>query len=165
MEVRGMTTYTDVRDAFAESGPRALNDVVCGLVQELSQRLSGEYRAGAEQRLKSQEELRDRWMNRCAWCGKRIQEDVPHPGISAQSRPEVDLGAEGLFVEMILELADKKTYAVRTTPDLPAGREALELVFSHCSQECTRECLGAVEQELALLGRPGGKTDDKLRRL
>jgi hypothetical protein len=106
---------------------------------------------------KSQRELTDKWMNRCAWCSKRVQEDAPCYGISAQTRPEVDLGEEGPLVEITLELTDKKTYAIRTTADSPARQEGWDLIFFLCSEECAHKLHDALEQEVGLLGRPLGR--------
>jgi hypothetical protein len=109
--------------------------------------------------MKSQKALRDKWMNRCAWCGKLVPEDAPCFGISAKIRPEVDLGGEGPLVEMTLELTDKKTYAIRTTADSPAKQEGWDLVFFLCSAECAHKLHNALEQEVGLLGRSLGRLD------
>ncbi len=104
--------------------------------------------------MKSQSELRDKWMDRCAWCGKQVQEEAACYGIGARTRAGFEFSGQGPLLEITLEHADKKTYGIRTAADSPAREEGWDLVFFLCSEECAEKLRAALQREIGLLGGP-----------
>jgi hypothetical protein len=90
-------------------------------------------------------------LGKCAWCRKKIGDDVPVFSVGARKRPGADLSAfEGHGVRM--KLASRRRDVIALVPPVDSGarRDGYDLVFLVCSEECGTALKSATEEDIRL---------------
>jgi hypothetical protein len=90
-------------------------------------------------------------LSRCAWCRKKIGDDVPVYSVGAKKRPGADLSPfEGHGVRMTLVARKRDVIALVPIEDSDARREGYDLLFMVCSEECAAALKSTMEEEVRL---------------
>jgi hypothetical protein len=90
-------------------------------------------------------------LGKCAWCGKRIADDLEVYGFGARIRPDIDLSEhEGEAIELTLLTKDRSVPMMVTSEASEAKRDGNDLMFMVCSEQCGKEMKAALEEEKAL---------------
>lgn len=79
-------------------------------------------------------------LEKCAWCGNRVDEESPVYGLGIKFRPSVDLSEfEGKLVEFSILTQNKKVPMMITTERSEAKEDGRDAMFMTCSNECAKE--------------------------
>ena len=91
---------------------------------------------------------KDLWST-CAWCGKRIRDDVEMFTTGGRVKQGVDLKEkEGQIVPLALERIGRIIPAIVPTADSEAREAGEDILFMLCSERCCDELTEAVRSEL-----------------
>jgi hypothetical protein len=87
----------------------------------------------------------------CAWCGKRVSEDVEIFALGARARAGVDLrDVEGTVISLSLGSHGKTVHAIVPTNDSEAKQAGNDLMFVACSRRCAESLKEALQSDLNL---------------
>ena len=93
----------------------------------------------------------EKWMEVCAWCGKKIPPDHEVLALSAKATGDVDLSAAaGTIVPIYFVLADKTIPTMIAALDSPAKKDGKDLLFMVCSETCGDALQPALAEEVDL---------------
>lgn len=92
-----------------------------------------------------------RWHDRCAWCARKIPDDVEVFGISVRLRQEAFQEVDpGTIQPLFLGLAGKTVAMMVVTDDSPAKRDGKDAMFQLCSEDCAKALQTALREEMGV---------------
>ena len=79
-------------------------------------------------------------LDKCAWCGKRIDDESPVYGFGVTFRTDVDLTEyEGHLIELSILTKNKNVPMMVTVEGSDAKIDGHDAMFMTCSNECGKE--------------------------
>lgn len=92
------------------------------------------------------------FMNTCAWCNKRIPNNVEVFGLGAKVKQGIGLkDQEGKIISLFLALTEKTVPAIVATSDSEAKRDGKDLLFITCSQSCAELLKDTLQKEKGMV--------------
>jgi hypothetical protein len=90
-------------------------------------------------------------LSQCAWCQRRIYDDMEVFGFGAKLKSNVDLSEyESHCIEIGLVSEEKPVYMIVTAQGSEAKIEGKDCLFLVCSQECGKKLKNVLEKEISL---------------
>jgi len=92
-----------------------------------------------------------RWRSRCAWCAKKMPDDVEVFGISVRLRQEAFQEINpGTIQPLFLGLAGKTVAMMVVSDDSPAKQDGKDAMFQLCSEDCASALQTALREEMGV---------------
>lgn len=90
-------------------------------------------------------------LNKCTWCGSRVDEFSEVFAVDARLRPEIDLQAyQGHCIQLDLKTGAKTLNVMVTTDGSDAKAAGKDLMFLVCSKKCGTQLKKALKEEVSL---------------
>ena len=90
-------------------------------------------------------------LGKCAWCDKKITEDIEVFGFGATIRPDADLSNyEGEAIALPIVTEDRSVPMLVTSEGSEAKRDGNDVMFMVCSEKCGKDMKFALEVEKSL---------------